>query len=208
MSGSMANYTFDFNPRSREGSDSRAHHAARRLPISIHAPAKGATKLLDSIKGYEMISIHAPAKGATSPSKAYLSIFMDFNPRSREGSDSYWRPARRIRDYFNPRSREGSDGYLRRFSVCALDFNPRSREGSDDDGCEILSFVATISIHAPAKGATYRQCAQNYKPLFQSTLPRRERPSLRSFLYLIQSYFNPRSREGSDGQDVSIPARP
>ena len=55
-----------------------------------------------------------------------------------------------------------------------------------------------ISIHAPAKGAT--ACKRSLSlcaAAFQSTLPRRER--LRAVCRLIsQSYFNPRSREGSD----------
>ena len=80
--------TFDFNPRSREGSDKRERlitdevqafqstlpRGERRrfnddvkssLVISIHAPARGATiKLLPS-EANTIISIHAPARGAT-----------------------------------------------------------------------------------------------------------------------------------------------
>ena len=57
---------------------------------------------------------------------------------------------------FNPRSREGSDAGRNARSWKPNDFNPRSREGSDlgqsleyDDGWY-------ISIHAPAKGATFK----------------------------------------------------
>ena len=77
-----------FNPRSREGSDQGSTTGAQlfdvfqsTLPrrerqdgkgyfrpaedISIHAPAKGATKTeFEGIK-FSSISIHAPAKGAT-----------------------------------------------------------------------------------------------------------------------------------------------
>ena len=123
----------------------------------------------------------------------------DFNPRSREGSD--WNSSitlvavkifqstlpRRERPFgtpdgrdkspdFNPRSCEGSD--LARGLQCSdlLHFNPRSREGSDattsSDRIQISLFQSTlprrerpleqlkaresetISIHAPAKGAT------------------------------------------------------
>ena len=78
-----------------------------------------------------------------------------------------------------------------------------------------------ISIHAPAKGATWmRICKMQAAPAFQSTLPRRERrsapccpvspsPLFQSTLprrerrsgipqQRPQSHFNPRSREGSD----------
>ena len=55
-----------FNPRSREGSDV-AHHVHRLdgLDISIHAPAKGATRQVCTLRHQFDISIHAPAKGAT-----------------------------------------------------------------------------------------------------------------------------------------------
>ena len=58
------------------------------------------------------ISIHAPAKGATTIFHELSHRPTNFNPRSREGSDSlpatYF--ARSL--HFNPRSREGSDGLL------------------------------------------------------------------------------------------------
>ena len=56
----------DFNPRSREGSDhARQNLLPVRIPISIHAPARGATILFQN----------------------YLISHVHFNPRSREGSD-------------------------------------------------------------------------------------------------------------------------
>ena len=37
----------------------------------------------------QMISIRAPARGATHPVKEISRSLLDFNPRSREGSDWY-----------------------------------------------------------------------------------------------------------------------
>ena len=84
--------------------------------------------------------------------------------------------------------------------------------------------IFKISIHAPAKGATKKVAAKKPKQVFQSTLPRRERPRAKSLPWLravFQStlprrerqkvtnskgqgsiYFNPRSREGSDITDA------
>ena len=57
-----------FNPRSREGSDKNGHmYGDIGFLISIHAPAKGATK-------------KCPLKNRG---------FLYFNPRSREGSDHF-----------------------------------------------------------------------------------------------------------------------
>ena len=59
--------------------------------------------------------------------------------------------------------------------------------------------VEDISIHAPAKGATRYASEKMRKRRFQSTLPRRERRNRRKPDF-ARTNFNPRSREGSDGQ--------
>ena len=62
------------------------------------------------------------------------------------------------RDGFNPRSREGSDHVNSRNRLQILNsFNPRSREGSDETP-DIKTAQGKVSIHAPAKGATYEFC--------------------------------------------------
>ena len=55
----------NFNPRSREGSDSIIKNLVNGIKISIHAPAKGATRTRNDPGCRVHISIHAPAKGAT-----------------------------------------------------------------------------------------------------------------------------------------------
>ena len=76
-------------------------------------------------------------------------------------------------------------------------FNPRSREGSD----AILSRDprnAEISIHAPARGATMQ--AQKRAILQRISIHAPARGATRSLFRIAKagSYFNPRSREGSD----------
>ena len=55
----------------------------------------------------------------------------NFNPRSREGSDTRFPRCKRFLGYFNPRSREGSDSHAVHSTLLIMHFNPRSREGSD-----------------------------------------------------------------------------
>ena len=56
--------------------------------ISIHAPARGATSTGLRLLQVSPISIHAPARGATySPHEIKERLQINFNPRSREGSD-------------------------------------------------------------------------------------------------------------------------
>ena len=123
-----------FNPRSREGSDSKLYSLgdisrsfqstlprgerpfnmsshSRRIFVSIHAPARGATAAPprthpdqrpfqstlprgerlhdpDCAPPGHPVSIHAPARGATFTCLLSCFPFKCFNPRSREGSDN------------------------------------------------------------------------------------------------------------------------
>ena len=190
---------FNFNPRSREGSDVilifliniikiSIHAPAKGATapydsetyynqISIHAPAKGATKTLDNIAGVDAISIHAPAKGATFGTMPQRLNISNFNPRSREGSD------RLFREKWDWKSRFQSTLPRRERLKCVqwkcdfYNFNPRSREGSDGRKQQ-FRWMDRISIHAPAKGATLCGIGNRNPFGFQSTLPRRERQAI------------------------------
>ena len=74
---------FDFNPRSREGSDAVCAMMGNMWVISIHAPAKGATRNTLVKRKAEGISIHAPAKGATfnTSSERNVLLFQSTLPR-------------------------------------------------------------------------------------------------------------------------------
>nr|DAI02677.1 MAG TPA: hypothetical protein [Caudoviricetes sp.] len=54
---------------------------------------------------------------------------------------------------FNPRAREGRDVVPPCGSRLPLGFNPRAREGRDL-WCAAQAITGTVSIHAPARGAT------------------------------------------------------
>ena len=167
----------NFNPRSREGSDKVTKLSAHSnykfqstLPRRERQIQRRRTKICLGI------SIHAPAKGATS-----LTLFTSFSKK-----------------HFNPRSREGSDGTVSAQLHQESDFNPRSREGSDFLRTRPHGHPQVISIHAPAKGATFfSNCIffcnsiSIHAPAKGATI--QQIPDCR-----IQSYFNPRSREGSD----------
>ena len=216
----MQTYAGSFNPRSREGSDRAIYQASLRVFVSIHAPARGATRW----------------------QKPWCLTTLSFNPRSREGSDIGSPKLLKARKRFNPRSREGSDVNGRDFAAVVVWFQstlPRgerlegifSQKGDGEfqstlprgerqeirekrialsnvsihapargatprilsvakpprvsihapaRGATLWSFVASgstdVSIHAPARGATVECAARSVRRLFQSTLPRGERP--------------------------------
>ena len=143
-----------FNPRSREGSDISAA-AWRYSPraISIHAPAKGATRIM------LMATLTVPFQ-STLPRRErrwaidFLHSAVYFNPRSREGSDlfKFFLACANIPISIHAPAK-GATRLISAFDFTIKHFNPRSREGSDD--ARLLLFCWLI--------------------LFQSTLPRRER---------------------------------
>ena len=142
----------NFNPRSREGSDSDGELVDLLKEISIHAPARGATHVATNLTNGAKISIHAPARGATiyTGGLAKVTLFQSTLPRGE----------RRGVTVSNPQ---------------VINFNPRSREGSDTTR-NFKFFCFYISIHAPARGATIRDCDISREHVaFQSTLPRGER---------------------------------
>ena len=100
-----------FNPRSREGSDWKRKstvHTASEFQSTLPRRERRPDPFEDVWE--EIISIHAPAKGATKTFWCFIPIFANFNPRSREGSDISEIGGFNYRSDFNPRSREGSDG--------------------------------------------------------------------------------------------------
>ena len=56
---------FSFNPRPRMGGDRFAEEDRQLKFVSIHAPAWGATRVVDTKECKFKVSIHAPAWGAT-----------------------------------------------------------------------------------------------------------------------------------------------
>ena len=75
---------------------------------------------------------------------------------------------------FNPRSRTGSDDHCPNCGAEIKSFNPRSRTGSDLSKTDYKP-AFSVSIHAPARGATPIRVLTFSVTVFQSTLPHGER---------------------------------
>ena len=159
--------------------------------ISIHAPAEGATSLHIVQCDVINISIHAPAEGATlyDSFRSILYRFQSTLPR-RE----------RLRC-------TGEQEGEKEISIHA------PAEGATQFVRTVGLPPCLISIHAPAGERQKSRCRFSPAHLFQSTLPRRERPRC-WFAKMEQHNFNPRSRGGSDtdpgtdrtGKSISIHA--
>ena len=101
--------------------------------ISIHAPTRGATACCHEQAPLRTISIHAPTRGAT--------LFYDLQPFAGPLFQSTL-----------PREERHALAILKGL---IFDFNPRSHERSDNSNI-IYSIIASISIHAPTRGATIK----------------------------------------------------
>ena len=125
--------TYRFNPRPREGGDESIYHGCGcGQSVSIHAPAKGATRWQIIAREPEDVSIHAPAKGATAYTGCLRLVPQRFNPRPREGGDI-------VRSISCSRN------------VLFQSTPPRRGRPLTEDR---FAKGVKVSIHAPAKGAT------------------------------------------------------
>ena len=127
---------------------------------------------------------------------------------------------------FNPRSREGSDlSILLIIAERNTLFQSTLPRGERQIAFAACAGHLIISIHAPARGATVQHYPRQIVMVFQSTLPRGERqPWIRPhtaahkfqstlprgerqqevFTMAVYKNFNPRSREGSDKEAADI----
>ena len=83
----------------------------------------------------------------------FLATHKCFNPRARAGRDAILAFAASSALGFNPRARAGRDINLPHLLRCVKSFNPRARAGRDANSALQLLYL-TVSIHAPARGAT------------------------------------------------------
>ena len=166
--------SLSFNPRAREGRDRSSRTAAWRERLRFNPRAR---------------------EGRDTPRAVRVSGCACFNPRAREGRDMRRTNSRAKLTGFNPRAREGRDFFAgcltpgclqfqstrprgarpcRRMATSCMDtsFNPRAREGRDKTTVFDSAHTFSVSIHAPARGATTRRGCMNGREVFQSTRPR------------------------------------
>ena len=144
------------------------------LAISIHAPAKGATKKETGLMRVDQFQSTLPRRERLRNSNLG-GVFIYFNPRSREGSDRLLSTSSvtgRISIHAPAKGATGSSAVGIRTTAFQSTLPRRERQFVSN----WIDNVAIISIHAPAKGATKRR-------LTGCSTTRN---------------FNPRSREGSD----------
>ena len=187
MHGRPSTRIMSFNSRPAKGATLRQRVLQRKtVPVSIHAPVKGATAgLMADRKFGDKFQFTPPRRGRPEQSW-HTSASAGFNSRPREGGRRW--PWERIHIgivfQFTPPRRgrpHGTDHFseLPFVSIhCSL-----PREGGRHGLLIIHGSHLFVSIHAPAKGGDReRPYHPLLTPLFQFTPPRRGRPTQASRL--------------------------
>ncbi|MDK2991412.1 MAG: hypothetical protein PWP48_645 [Clostridiales bacterium] len=104
-----------------------------------------------------LVSIHAPARGATKTSREKFICCQSFNPRPRTRGDLMRFRQPTLGQRFNPRPRTRGDLLRAMRTRHYISFNPRPRTRGDPI-LAAMRQVWIVSIHAPARGATVAAC--------------------------------------------------
>ncbi len=167
------------------------------IPVSIHAPARGATTGPLDLLATSNVSIHAPARGATIRSIRRKFALYSFNPRARTGRDGLERHSQFRPKRFNPRARTGRDSLRTSPRAGSRSFNPRARTGRDRARAALLR-CAKVSIHAPARGATAAPALLFWSGVVSIHAPARGATATGHAQRSSSGSFNPRARTGRD----------
>ncbi len=164
-----------FNPRARMGRDSQMIEAPRGPPVSIHAPAWGATNTQSGMNFAILFQSTRPHGARQQPQKQVPpdDLFQStrphgarrgrwitttttsrFNPRARMGRDAPSRMTGRAMSCFNPRARMGRDIEELGCRQAAKMFQSTRPHGARQPRCGDNGTRSAVSIHAPAWGAT------------------------------------------------------
>ncbi len=146
----------DFNPRSREGSDvgkpaSLREHGEFQSTLPRRERRCAQPSGADAPIRFQSTLPRRERPCRISPCTQYAN---NFNPRSREGSDSWIKANNAIGTISIHAPAKGATTSGSGQRTHTPNFNPRSREGSDPVCVQQIAIRAAISIHAPAKGAT------------------------------------------------------
>jgi len=192
-------YGICFNPRARVGRDPRYDgRKARRGGFNPRARV-GRDVLCPFLRrSNHPVSIHAPAWGATFTFQPNSLASDSFNPRARVGRDSVevsMEYTEKVSIHAPAWGATGGRNSPRHWQRC---FNPRARVGRDAFAKTLADGRDVFQSTRP-RGARPPPAPEVLAPvLFQSTRPRGARQPLSQASSIRQDCFNPRARVGRD----------
>ena len=164
MSAYTVMYCCYFNPRSHERSDGQGHLTCN-MECNFNPRSHERSDTVQTAFGFQYVEFQS-----TLP---------------REERQQLFRPVLRRHLFQSTLPREERHAQFLSKFLYLLYFNPRSHERSDILLCGVSAWLAHISIHAPTRGATENVIVGLISTLFQSTLPREERPFQQVPVFLL-----------------------
>ena len=149
--------------------------------VSIHAPARGATRNIPLFSRETRFQSTRPRGARHDDIRACVAI-TSFNPRAREGRDEVHTGKIIVEDVFQSTRPRGARQIAKREIAGLREFQSTRPRGARPQAMAILRTTRRVSIHAPARGATGDSFAAS--PAFNR--------------------FNPRAREGRDGAQFRV----
>ena len=193
--------TSGFNPRTREGCDVRIDDCGCHFEFQSTHPRRVRRTKSYGMVIVDSVSIHAPAKGATRSRQICHVRRSCFNPRTREGCDKMSDAL--TEDMLVSIHAPAKGATINRVGSPCMSFqstHPRRVRPHYSD-----AWRHGVSIHAPAKGATQSKIlATSMICKFQSTHPRRVRHVIHGLNHLrslFQSTHPRRVRPGRDARE-------
>ena len=155
-------------------------------------------------------------RGARQIASGILTGDISFNPRARAGRDAKARQQSKLWLTFQSTRPRGARHLVHHHGVAYSKFQSTRPRGARLISPVVWLWSITVSIHAPARGATESKYPLLSTQLFQSTRPRGARQRV-NIPYYLPSCFNPRARAGRDkatlrgysatGVSIHAPAR-
>ncbi len=198
-----------FNPRPRVGGDRHGSYAKASPGMFQSTPPRGGRRRLERVSGlshcfnprprvggdpqphpyrsYHHVSIHAPAWGATSNTcmSIYLSLWFQSTPPRGGRPEGYYSCTRYSRFQSTP-PRGGRLPFTTEVFIVSVSIHAPAWGATHGIHAPVGSYH--VSIHAPAWGATVVLALRSERYWFQSTPPRGGRLkvsfSIRSFRYV------------------------
>ena len=188
----------DFNPRARVGRDLVLPDRRRRIGISIHAPAWGATRHNAFCRRLVSISIHAPRVGRDGNcGKGICKIAISIHaPRVGRDLGSLLPCDARDISIHAPAWGATRQQHLRR--ACHNGFQSTRPRGARPGARQVWRTGSDISIHAPAWGATKRLARPAARVAISIHAPAWGATCERRCTSGSSAHFNPRARVGRD----------
>jgi len=164
--------------------------------VSIHAPARGRT-----CRKWHVLRFCAfqstPPHGGEPRGAGIVTAVIGFQSTPPHGGERHGSAEYIAVDRFQSTPPHGGERVSAQRAYPLGCFNPRPRTGANSIWRRVYDRIS-VSIHAPARGRTFRRAKARPADAFQSTPPHGGEPATGNALTIDVDGFNPRPRTGAN----------